>query len=193
MKKMLALMLFFGMASAAGAALQISVDGNPDPVDSQITIAPSDYLTLNIHATGGDTGIEEGQTIYFALVCDMLLGTVDGSSGVTLIPPAPDASMLMGWAVAENMIGGIPQGWEGIAGTVGSYTLSPPYPDGVYFDEISFHCEGEGDAVIQLMEVDMNTWATTGVVWDSVVIHQIPEPATLALLGLGGLLLRRRK
>jgi len=32
-----------------------------------------------------------------------------------------------------------------------------------------------------------------GAVMDSQIIHQIPEPITLALLGLGGLFLRRRK
>jgi hypothetical protein len=35
--------------------------------------------------------------------------------------------------------------------------------------------------------------ATTGVIEDTLTIHQIPEPTTIALLGLGGLLLRRRK
>jgi hypothetical protein len=40
-------------------------------------------------------------------------------------------------------------------------------------------------------------WATPdGAFWelaDTVVIHQIPEPVTMALLGLGGVLLSRRR
>jgi hypothetical protein len=28
---------------------------------------------------------------------------------------------------------------------------------------------------------------------DTIIVHQIPEPTTMLLLGLGGLLLRRRK
>ena len=43
--------------------------------------------------------------------------------------------------------------------------------------------------VIELYTTDFGTSELV----DAVVIHQIPEPATIALLGLGGLLLRRRK
>jgi hypothetical protein len=187
MKKMLALMLFLGMASVASAALQISVDGDPEPIDSEIFVAPSDYLTLNIHSVGGDTGDS-----FWVLICDTSMGTIDSYSGITNIPPAPDASMLLG-SLVDNWLDGFFPGQEGIVGTVGSYAEFPPYADGVYFDEISFHCEAVGDTLIQLIEIDGELWEPTGVIFDSVIIHQIPEPATIALLGLGGLLLRRRK
>ena len=56
---------------------------------------------------------------------------------------------------------------------------------GTVATDVAFHCDGEGDVTLYL--VDNN-----GEVADSQVIHQIPEPMTLALLGLGGLLLRRK-
>jgi hypothetical protein len=187
MKKLLILVLVLGMASMAGAGLQISVDGDPEPIDSEIFIAPSDELVLDIYATGGDTGDS-----FWVLIVDDLVGTIDPYSGIVNIPPAPDASMLLG-SLVDNWLDGFFPGQNGIVGTVGAYSAFPPYPDGVYFDGIIFHCEAIGDALIQLVEIDGELWEPTGVIFDSVIIHQIPEPATIALLGLGGLLLRRKK
>jgi hypothetical protein len=61
------------------------------------------------------------------------------------------------------------------------------------FDLFTFHCEGPGDVVIQLLGTSTyETW--DGGVLSSVTIHQvIQEPMTMGLLGLGGLFLRRRK
>jgi hypothetical protein len=197
MKKLLIFMLVLCMASMANAVLVISVAGDPDPIDSEIWLTPSEHITLDIHAVGGDTGVAEGWPGgigYFALVADTSLGVIDPYTTVVgAMPPVPDATMALGYAVADNFMGGIPAGYEGLAGTVGSYATMPPYLDGIYFDLIDFHCVAEGDVEILLMEVDMMTWATTGVIYDSVIIHQIPEPMTVLLLGLGVLFLRRLK
>ncbi|MHC4575644.1 MAG: PEP-CTERM sorting domain-containing protein [Planctomycetota bacterium] len=58
---------------------------------------------------------------------------------------------------------------------------------GKLIDDIVFHCEGPGDVTMTLIFNDFTT------VFDTLTIHQIPEPATLALLGLGGLFLMRRR
>jgi hypothetical protein len=58
------------------------------------------------------------------------------------------------------------------------------------FSSIVFHCDGPGDVVVSLVHFNAD-FAVDGVM-DSIVIHQIPEPMTMGLLGLGGLFLRRR-
>ena len=52
--------------------------------------------------------------------------------------------------------------------------------------EADFHCDGPDDVILTLIDYD------SGLVVDTLVVHQ-PEPMTIALLGLGGLFLRRRK
>jgi hypothetical protein len=87
----------------------------------------------------------------------------------------------------------IPEGENGIWGLISLLATSGSAPAGIYFDDILFHCEAQGDVVVKLYTVDPYFIAATLV--DSVIIHQvpIPEPMTVALLGLGGLFLRRRK
>ena len=84
----------------------------------------------------------------------------------------------------------------------------------ILIDHIGIHCDGLGTATVALTVDDDNTsqWGTTRVSPDSaidpdaaaqeadlealggqLIIHQTPEPMTIALLGLGGLFLRRRK
>ena len=52
-----------------------------------------------------------------------------------------------------------------------------------------YHCDGIGDVVISFYDYATSATVAAG----SITITQIPEPATIALLGLGGLLLLRRR
>ena len=192
MKKFLILVLVLGMTSMAGAALQISVNGNPEPVDSEIIIAPSDELILDIWT---NTAIALGGSGEYILVVDTSLGEISGGHGTFVSPPDPE-----GWSSdvqgeTEDFPAVIPpEGMEGIFGTYANFdfTTFQAIPAGtVIADGIVFHCEGVGDAVIYLMVAADGVPSTE--VLDTVIIHQIPEPATIALFGLGGLLLRRRK
>ena len=78
-------------------------------------------------------------------------------------------------------------------------------PEMVLIDEIWFHCDSDtpvndvtvlltsgGINVVNPDTMDLST-IPAGTILDTLIIHQIPEPMTMALLGLGGLALIRRR
>jgi hypothetical protein len=184
MKKFLCLILLVGLCSSASALLQISVGGDPDPVDSEIILEPSDEIYLDIW--NDETLTTTNTPVTLALVVNDDAGAISGGTINADITNAAifvfDLSAIP-QPVGENLSGI----WGGVTvfdGTVASGT--------VLVDEILFHCEGPFEALIQLIQIDDSTGVPTGTIYDSVTIHQ-PEPMTIALLGLGGLFLRRRK
>ena len=184
MKKLLIFMLVLGMASMVNATLQISVGGNPEPVDSQIVVAPSGYLSLDIW-TDAEISPGVGEWNIWALAADVAKATISG--GVSLI--ADPGVVIMDDA---RNVGGLmlPDAENGVFGMLALATLPSIAAGTTIFDEIVFHCESLGDVTVTVYG---SPDAVVFTPLDSVVIHQIPEPMTIALLGLGGLLLRRRK
>jgi hypothetical protein len=182
MKKFLILMLVLGMASAANAMLKISVTpvGGANPQ----AMLPSDYLLLDIYT---DTGLPLDDARDYALIVATTCGTISG--GVKR--PLLGNFAAITYTAQENAYG-VPEGQDG--GGFTSIAAGQAIPVGnVLFDEILFHCESDnGLTVITLGALDLD-WNWTGEIYDQVTVNQIPEPMTIMLLGLGGLLLRRRK
>ena len=177
MKNLLVLTLVLAMASVASAGLLISVDGIVDPPDSSINLQPSQEVVLDIFATGGQLAN-----------AGAILGVVSGPGTVTT------AGGLAVNNVNPDMFFDLDSEMAGMFGMTSAVffdliVLAVPIPviDGLVADGIIFHCDGTEDVTLVLTDLD-----DPSIIYDTQVIHQ-PEPMTMALLGLGGLFLRRRK
>jgi hypothetical protein len=206
MKKLLALLLVLGIASMAQAGFVISVNGIIDPPETEIVLRPSETAIIDIH--GLDQDPHPSTLAFFLLLKGP--GHINGSSFIPNPAPAPGGYFDPGYG-QEGDLGGY-QDAEAFAadvglsvpdllaafggvqdmsfGNVASSSPAPPPLVGLLVDGIEFHCADEGEVILELW-----TAGTAGpeVLLDTQVIHQIPEPITLTLLGLGGLLLRRRR
>jgi hypothetical protein len=176
MKKLLVLALVLAMAPLANAALLLSVDGVVDPPDTSIVVAPSDILNIDIW---GDGETAPG-AFYLGIYVDGP-GTLDISQAVILYPGSATD-------IYFEDLGGMLGTKEPVVHIELNDTPSsgPKAPlTGTLVNNILFHAEFAGDATLALFDGD-------GILLDTQVIH-IPEPVTMVLLGLGGLMLRRRK
>lgn len=168
MKKVLALLLVFGMASLANATIVLSVDG--DTTVSAVTLSESESVLIDIHSDDG--------TAYGAW-----LGIADSSTDGEWV------GNMSKYAAAGGDASYYSYGaywWKvSASGTPTSGVVTA----GKHF-EIEFRCasgEPANTVVIKLM----NNASSSEL--DRVTVSQIPEPMTIGLLGLGGLFLRRRR
>ena len=167
MKKLLVLTLVLGMATLANAGLVLTTGATQ--------LLPTETTTLGIDSDSGITGFEVAIQI-------------EG-------PGALDAA---------NII--FPEEWMFTPYVKSADDLMVDVTGGDFFaktgplvvaEGILFTCLGEGDVIVTLIATGDNildgvTYGA-GTVFDTMTITQVPEPMTLALLGLGGLFLRRRK
>ena len=97
MKKFIVLLGVLAIASTANAALQISVNGAPEPIDSQIWLLPSEHLVLDVWTTTDIVpGTGEG---YWALTAQTTDATISG--GVVTPPYLPEP----GIAIYDGAVG----------------------------------------------------------------------------------------
>lgn len=167
MNKFLSLILVLGMAAGANATIQLSINGSPAP--ATYTMPISSVIVIDVSS---DDALPYGA--WLALE-DLTLGQWD--SGVTIMPAAGLDAVAIDWSADY------PGWWEFNAA---SFNPDLPVVAGTHF-MIDYKALGEGDVVVSLYGYD------TVTLMDKVTITQIPEPITLALLGVGGLFLRRRK
>jgi len=174
MKKILLAMIVVCVAVTANAGMTIVILDEETGAwreypDSEFTITPSTYIEIGLKVD------------FAAPTGAYALGLLDGAGSL-----GDDVQILAEGAVTAALTDDALQAESlGLQNPFVSIDLTSAF-EGVLLRG-TFHCDGAGD--VTLAEVNSN-----GVVIDTQVIHQvIPEPATMALLGLGALLLRRRK
>ena len=174
MRKLLILMLVLGMASMANAALTLTIGG----VDAgtEYTLTPTDTIWIGVNT---DTAVQFNAAVMINDdPCSLAGGSWTGGN-VIYIPPAKPGSY--------NTFSPYSPGY-GVGWYLAASSPSTVLPLSGLIAEYEFHCDAAVyDVLINLLDSDFTT------VLDTVTIHQIPEPMTLALLGVGALLLRRRK
>lgn len=169
----LALILFISIS--ANAAVIIGYNGIIGPLETP-ELAPFQTASISV----ATDGFLNTQSYY-------VLGVPVGDPGTLYGQPLPgDPHVLIyPWEME-----GMP--FPGFSSYVTfSYDGLSPLPGlTLLVDNITFRCDGLGNVNLQLLETqDFADWVTL----DSQAIRQIPEPGTIALLGLGMMLLKRRR
>jgi len=178
MKKLLVLSLVLQLLTITNAALiNLGVDGYANP--GEITLAPSDTIELSAVALAG---FDMGD---FQISLSNAQGSLDASNVEFLSMLPPD--WVHPWGIPWHGNLDDPQHFSFSGGNLPPAVI--PFDETVMWGLI-FHCEEPTDVIITLEEyLDNDQFELL----DQIIVHQIPEPITIGLLGMGALFLRQRK
>lgn len=184
MKKFLVL-LVFGMASVAWAVPSFRVD----PADAKDHYMPSDIITIQI--------VDNNPINNLGFMVDSITDNTGGDPiGTAAEPQLFNSTYKFDYPGVLNDFGQLVVWAAGSAGNALPNTMLYSFEYHVPIVPASTYIEIQSDwddVDFFIPKFDyVNSTSYIGAV-TPLVIHVIPEPATIALLGLGGLLLKRRK
>jgi len=186
MKKLLVLALVLSVASLANAGLMVTM--------SSATVAPGGTVTLSIGTDATAINTAQGMALVTASGTISILTDVDGNPlpGIQLNPPM-DGTAVFGSIFNDavgNGVTGLAAGENGVGAAVG-FDGGSVAANTIIWTNITFTApQTMGPVVVRLAQLD-DQFANAGT-YNSQTITVTPEPATLAILGLGALLLRRK-
>ncbi|MGD0572284.1 MAG: hypothetical protein ABSB11_04620 [Sedimentisphaerales bacterium] len=193
MKNLLVLLVVLGLVATANAAsCVLSLDGiNAAPASD--TIAVGSTINIAILSTDGVSAfmdLELDDTAYLALNMAGIYyhgdwvytgGTVEG---MTQYAAAGGMASIQG--PTQATAGKYPTGFAGFYELSGG-GVPPTAPTAGKWFSINYQAMRYGDTYITLYS------DPDGVEIDQMVVHQIPEPITMTLLGLGAVIVRKRR
>jgi hypothetical protein len=185
MKSLAVFGFIFLLAASAHAALMMSVNGVIEPPLGEVVLQPNETAVIGIHGDG-----QTGAPIALYLFIEGP-GWIDGH---TMVYPGSLSSYWDLQVVAAELSMSVEDALRAFRDFTGTPHLQdlgyivladaavPLAPlDGLLVDDIVFHCSGVGDVTLAFVSDDYVDYDPREI------IHQIPEPMTLLLLGIGGL------
>lgn len=165
MKKLLVLVLVLAMASLASAATVWSMSNTAGAISVSVTENPGAYVYLALGITGGN-----GVLSAFAAGANAPASSANFADLASNFPEAGQGEI-----------------WIMIHVTTGT----PVFNDGEWLTASAANTSTTEDALVTLYQFDDNTSELIAL-GPTATIPMVPEPATIALLCLGGLLLRKK-